>query len=142
VAVVLSISGTRIAINGRNLVAAGIISGMMGTISGIHVRRWLFSINRRQEPSSGRLWPLFFVMAYSIALLALWAVGLFGKGELLAGFTLAPGVVAGNLLAGIISKHLDRAPWLRIAILTVAALSALALILRGKSKGNGKNSSI
>jgi hypothetical protein len=129
-AVVLSISGIHIVINGRNLVAAGIISGIMGTISGIHGPPMALLYQRETGSIVRATLAVFFVMAYSIALLALWAVGLFGKGELLARFTLAPGVVAGYLLAGITSQHLDRGPWLRMAILTVSTLGAIALILK------------
>jgi hypothetical protein len=70
-------------------------------------------------------------MAYTIALFALWMIGLLGKREILIGLALAPGVIAGYLLARFSKSLLDRGYWLRIAILTVASLSALALILRG-----------
>jgi uncharacterized protein len=129
-AVVLSISGIHIPISGRNLVAAGIIAGIMGTISGIHGPPMALLYQRETGSIVRATLAVFFVMAYSIALLALWVVGLFGKGSLLTGLALAPGVVTGYLLAGFTSKHLDRGPWLRIAILTVATLSAIALILR------------
>ncbi|MBP1718041.1 MAG: hypothetical protein H6Q43_1479, partial [Deltaproteobacteria bacterium] len=66
----------------------------------------------------------------AIALIALGMIGHFGKRELLLGFTLAPGVVAGYIIAKFTTSLLDRGYWLRIAILTVASLSAIALILR------------
>jgi uncharacterized membrane protein YfcA len=129
-AVALSASGIHLPVTGRNLVAAGIISGVMGTISGIHGPPMALLYQRETGNVVRATLAVFFVMAYAIALFALWAIGLFGGKELLRGFTLAPGVIAGYIVARFSTKLLDQGSWLRIAILTVASLSAIALILR------------
>lgn len=129
-AVALSVSGVHIPMTGRNLVTAGIISGAMGTISGIHGPPMALLYQREAGNVVRATLAVFFVMAYAIALIALGMIGLFGKRELLMGFTLAPGVVAGYLIARFTTSLLDRGYWLRIAILAVASLSAIALILR------------
>ena len=129
-AVALSASGIHIRVTGKNLVAAGIVSGVMGTISGIHGPPMALLYQREEGNIVRATLAAFFVMAYAIALITLGTIGLFGKRELLMGFTLAPGVVAGYLIAKFTAKWLDRGYWLRIAILAVASLSAIALFLR------------
>jgi hypothetical protein len=130
VAVALSASGIHIPATRRNLVAAGIISGVMGTISGIHGPPMALLYQREPGNIVRATLAIFFVMAYAIALIALGTIGLFGKKELLLGLTLAPGVIAGYIVARFSTKLLDRGYWLRLAILTVASLSAIALIFR------------
>ena len=129
-AVALSASGIHIPVTRRNLVAAGIISGVMGTISGIHGPPMALLYQREPGNIVRATLAIFFVMAYAIALIALGTIGLFGKKELLLGLTLAPGVIAGYIVARFSTKLLDRGYWLRLAILTVASLSAIALLLR------------
>jgi len=129
-AVALSASGIHIPVTRRNLVAAGIISGVMGTISGIHGPPMALLYQRETGNIVRPTLAIFFVMAYAIALIALGTIGLFGKKELLLGLTLAPGVIAGYIVARFSTKLLDRGYWLRLAILTVASLSAIALIFR------------
>jgi len=129
-AVALSASGIHIPVTRRNLVAAGIISGVMGTISGIHGPPMALLYQREPGNIVRATLAIFFVMAYAIALIALGTIGLFGKKELLLGLTLAPGVIAGYIVARFSTKLLDRGYWLRLAILTVASLSAIALLLK------------
>jgi len=129
-AVALSVSGVHISMTGRNLVTAGIISGVMGTISGIHGPPMALLYQRETGIVVRATLAVFFVMAYAIALIALGTIDLFGKKELLLGLTLVPGVVAGYIIARFTTSLLDRGYWLRIAILTVASLSAIALLLR------------
>ncbi len=130
VAVAFSASGIHIPVTEKNLVAAGIISGVMGTISGIHGPPMALLYQRERGNIVRATLAVFFVVAYAIALVALWLIGLFGKKEFLMGLTLAPGVIAGYIVARFSTKLLDRGYWLRIAILTVASLSAIALILK------------
>lgn len=129
-AVALSASGVHISVTRRNVVAASIISGVMGTIAGIHGPPMALLYQKRAGKIVRATLAVFFVMAYAIALFALWMIGLFGKKELLMGFELAPGVVVGYILAKFSTSRLDRGHWLRIAILTFASLSAIALFFR------------
>jgi uncharacterized membrane protein YfcA len=129
-AVALSASGIHIPVTRRNLAVAGILSGVMGTISGIHGPPMALLYQREAGNVVRANLAAFFALAYAIALFALGIVGLFGKKELLIGLALAPGVIAGFLLARFCTRLLDQGCWLRIAILTVASLSAIALILR------------
>jgi len=129
-AVALSASGLRIAVTGRNLATAGIISGIMGTISGIHGPPMALLYQREAGNIVRANLAAFFALAYIMSLFALGAVGLFGKREFIIGLALTPGVIAGYLFARVFAGFLDRRNWLRLAILTVASLSAIALILK------------
>jgi len=129
-AVVLSASGIHISVTGRNLVAASIISGVMGTIAGIHGPPIALLYQKEAGNIVRATLAVFFVMAYAISIFALWTVGHFGKKELLIGFELAPGVVVGYIIAKFTTSLLDRGYWLRIAILTVASISAIAQFFR------------
>jgi uncharacterized membrane protein YfcA len=129
-AVGLSASGFHIPVTRRNSAVAGLLSGVMGTIAGIHGPP--MALLYQKEPGNVVRANLaaFFSLAYVISLFALGMIGFFGIKELLIGLALAPGVVAGYLLARFCTSLLDRGNWLLATILTVASLSAIALILR------------
>lgn len=129
-AVALSASGMHIPVTRRNLTVAGILSGVMGTISGIHGPPMALLYQKEAGTVVRANLAAFFALAYFIALLALGMIGLFGGKELFMGLALAPGVVAGYFAARFATGWLDRGYALRIAILAVASLSAVALILR------------
>jgi uncharacterized membrane protein YfcA len=129
-AVAISASGVHVSLTKVNLIFAGVVSGIMGTVAGIHGPPIALLYQREAGPIVRTTLAVFFFLAYSAALLALGSVGLFGWGELLAGFAIAPGVIGGYLIARFTTRLLDKGHWLRIAILIVAALSAISLIFR------------
>ena len=63
------------------------------------------------------------------SVIALFAVGLFGRQELTVGLLLLPGVGIGYATAPLVDRFVDRRR-LRIAILTISGASAIALALR------------
>jgi uncharacterized protein len=129
-AVAISASGVHIPLTRKNLVSAGIVSGVMGTLAGIHGPPIALLYQRQTGDTVRGTLAVFFVIGYSIALIALFFVGRFRSQELIMGLSLAPGVIAGYGIARFTTKLLDKGYWLRFAILTVASLSAIALILR------------
>jgi len=129
-AVAISVSGIHVPLTKINLISAGLVSGVMGTVAGIHGPPVALLYQRQAGNTIRATLAVFFVIAYSAALLALSLVGRLGAQEIKVGFSLAPGVVAGYLVARFASKRLDQGPRLRTAILTVATLSAIALILK------------
>ncbi|MCX5906336.1 MAG: TSUP family transporter [Deltaproteobacteria bacterium] len=130
VAVVTSIIGLNIPFTRRYLLGAGMVSGVMGTMSGIHGPP-LALLYQRQDSAKVRATLAFiFAIAYAGALGALYVVGLFGTREMILGLSLAPGVVIGYLLSLLTRRVFDRGNWLRMAILVVATLSALKLLWR------------
>jgi hypothetical protein len=129
-AVTLSASGIHIPLTKRNSAVAGVISGVMGTIAGIHGPPMALLYQREAGNIVRANLAAFFALAYVIALVALGMVGLFGGKELFMGLALTPGVIVGYFAARFAARWLDRGRWLRMAILTVASLSAISLILR------------
>jgi uncharacterized protein len=130
IAVAISVSGIHVPLTKINLISAGLVSGIMGTVAGIHGPPVALLYQRQAGDTVRATLAVFFVIGYSTALVALSLVGRLGVQEIKVGFSFAPGVFAGYLLARFALKRFDRGPWLRTAILSVATLSAIALILK------------
>jgi uncharacterized membrane protein YfcA len=130
IAVAISVSGIHFPLTKINLISAGLASGIMGTVAGIHGPPVALLYQRKTGDTVRATLAIFFVIGYSAALLALSLVGRLGLQEIKVGFSLTPGVVGGYLAAGFISPRLDRGPWLRTAVLTIATLSAMVLIFK------------
>ncbi len=128
VAVAFSVMGINIPFKRRNLISAGMVSGVMGTMTGIHGPPIALLYQRQAADKVRATLAFFFVIAYAIALIALYLVRLFGTREFVLGLSLAPGVVIGYLVSRYTRKLFDNGRWLRIAILVVATLSALRLL--------------
>jgi uncharacterized protein len=130
IAAAISGSGIHIPLTKINLISAGLASGIMGTVAGIHGPPLALLFQRQAGGTVRATLAILFVIGYSAALLALSLVGRLGPQEIKVGFLLTPGVVGGYLAARFISPRLDRGLWLRTAILTIASLSAMVLILK------------
>lgn len=110
-------------------VGGGFLSGLMGTISGIHGPP-LAVVYQRSEPAVARATIAFvFVIASILSLTSLYATGNFGRAEAVAGLTLLPGLALGFGFAQTGRRYIsDRVA--RNAMLWIAAVSALILIGR------------
>ncbi len=110
--------------------SGGFVSGMMGTISGIHGPP-LAVMYQRAEPARARATIAFvFVVASVLSLISLNSAGHFGRVEALAGLALVPGLAVGFVLASTGRRFIsDRVA--RNGMLWIAAISAITLI--GKS---------
>jgi uncharacterized membrane protein YfcA len=127
-AVVSSIIGMPIPFTRSYLIATGVVSGVMGTMTGIHGPPLALLYQRQTAGRVRATLAFIFTVAYAGALVALYLVRLFGTREIVLGLSLAPGVVIGYLVSLFIGKSFDRGNWLRMAILVVATLSALKLL--------------
>lgn len=112
-----------------SLVAAGGFSGFMATTvaMGGPPMALLFQHSpgaRLRGTLSG-----FFVVGASVSLLALVAIGHFGREELRLGLGLLPGVVAGFLVSGRVARTLDRGRT-RTAVLSAAAMAGAVALIR------------
>jgi uncharacterized membrane protein YfcA len=129
VAVLVSLAAPRFAATRRALLAGAMVSGIMGTMVGVHGPA-IALVLQNSEPAQFRATlGAFFAVGYIMAVALLAAVGLFGRHELVLGLALLPGVALGYLVAPAISKFINTT-LLRIAILTVSAVSAVLLLLR------------
>lgn len=110
--------------------SGGFVSGLMGTISGIHGPP-LAVLYQRAEPARARATIAFvFVIASVLSLILLNSAGHFGRDEALAGLALVPGLAVGFVLASTGRRFISDSV-ARNAMLWIAAISAITLI--GKS---------
>jgi uncharacterized membrane protein YfcA len=129
VAVLVSLIGTGVRVSRGALLAGGGAAGVMGTMVGIHGPP-IALVFQNAEPAQARAMPgAFFAVGYATSVIALFAVGLFGRQELTVGLLLLPGVGIGYATAPLVGRFVDRRR-LRIAILTISGASAIALALR------------
>ena len=129
-AVAISLTGLHLPFTTRNLVGAGAVAGLMGTLSGIHGPP-LALLYQRSAPERARamIASIFFV-AYVASLAALASAGYFGMKQILLGLALMPGFLLGYCLARRFFVITNPAAF-RSGVLVVAGASALALILKG-----------
>lgn len=128
-AVAISASGVRVDPDPRNLVAAGVLSGFMGTTSSIGgppmAMVYQHSSGERLRGTLG----VYFVVGAVMSLVALAAVGRFGAYELKWGVALLPSTVLGFVLSKRLTVLLDGG-YTRIAVLAVSATGAVIVVLR------------
>ncbi len=128
-AVLISVSGWRIAIKPLNLTAAGLLSGFMGTASSVGGAPMAMLYQNEEGARIRGTLAVIFIFGTTIGLLALLIIGRLGKSELQLGLLLTPGIVGGYLGSGMTRAWLDRG-FMRPAILTLSTLLALFLIVR------------
>lgn len=127
--VVLSASGVHIARTRLNVVVAGMLSGVAGTISSIGGPPMALVYQHERGPSVRGTMSSIFVMGSLIAIAGLWWAGRFGLVELVLGVILMPAVMLGFAVSRYTAVWLDRRH-IRPAILTVSAVSALVILAR------------
>lgn len=128
-AVALSVSGLRFEPTGRALVAAGVVSGLLGTVAAVGGPPLALLY---QDASGARIRSTisgFFVVGTVLSLAALWLVGRFGAGELRLALVMLPGMLAGLALSRRVAPWIDRGRT-RPAVLAVVALTGAAIVVR------------
>ena len=128
-AVALSASGLHISPTMWTLLSAGALSGFMGTtasIGGPPIALLYQNVPgaRLRSTLSG-----YFALGTTISLLALAAVGRFGRDEFWSALALLPGVLIGFVLSTRTRQLFDQG-YTRAAVLTVSAVSGAIVILR------------
>ena len=128
-AVLISLLVREVRIRGPRLIFAGALSGIMGTSAGIGAPVLALLYQHREGPViRGTL--AFLYMVSSIMMLALLHLaGRFSSAELISGFILMPGFIAGYLFSGRLAALVD-AGYARPAVLVFATASAVLLIVR------------
>ncbi len=129
IAVTISIFGFPFQPTLLALVLGGTASGIMGTMIGIHGPA-IALVFQNVGPAIARAsLGAFFAVGYSISVIALVWVGVFGSTELALSFVLTPGVLLGWAIGPKIAPFLDERR-MRTSILTISALTAFAILLR------------
>jgi uncharacterized membrane protein YfcA len=128
-AVALSASGLPVSPTMWTLLSAGALSGFMGTTASIGGPP--IALLYQNAPGARLRSTLsgYFALGTTISLLALAAVGRFGRYEFWSALVLLPGVLIGFVLSARTRQLLDRGHT-RAAVLTVSAVSGAIVILR------------
>ena len=128
-AVLISVAAPRVAATPRALLAGSTVSGVMGTMVGVHGPAIALALQNTEPAQVRAMLGAFFAVGYAMAVAWLAVLGLFGRHELVLGLALLPGVGLGYLVAPAIANFIDTTV-LRIVILAVSSVSAVALLLR------------
>jgi len=128
-AVGVSLMGGTVAAKGRGLLAAAGISGIMGTMAGLHGPAISLAFQNAEPRVARAMLGAYFTAAYLTAVAALALVGAFGAPEMGRTLVLLPGVAIGLALAPLTRRYVNR-DRLRVAILTIAAVSGLILVVK------------
>lgn len=128
-AVVLSASGIHVAPAPRSLLAAGALSGVLGTAVSIGGPPIALVYQHQTGPRLRGTLATYFLIGVSLSLAGLRVAGRFGLPELrLAGYLL-PGIFVGFLVSRRTTHLLDRG-YTRPAILVFSAVSSVLVIAR------------
>jgi uncharacterized membrane protein YfcA len=129
IAAALSGAGLRLTPNRPTLIAAGCLSGLMGTMTSVGGPPMALVYQHHRGAALRGALAGQFVIGAAISLVALAAFGRFGRGDLAATSVLIPGVVLGWSLSRRLVHRVDRG-YTRPAILALAAGAAIAVIVR------------
>ena len=129
VAVALAVRAPRVEPTRPLTVAAGALSGFMGTMASIGGPPMALLYQHADGPRIRGSLSGFFVVGTAMSLVALAAVGQFGNHELRLTSTLIPGVALGIATSRIVSPWLDRGRT-RPLVLILSFAAALAVLGR------------
>jgi uncharacterized membrane protein YfcA len=127
--IAITSSGLKIPLTRMTAIAAGTISGAMGTSSGIGAPLLALIYQHESGPKIRATLAALYTGASILILLILFAFGRFRTPEVQSGLALMPGFIAGYWIANHYTAQVDRAGS-RIAVLLVSAAAALALIVK------------
>jgi uncharacterized membrane protein YfcA len=127
--VVLSALGWHVVRSRKNVVLASVVSGFMSTVSSMGGPPMALLYQNEEGPRIRATISAIFTVGGFITLTGLWWAGRFGVVEVLLGLLLMPGILIGFIISGYTTALADRVQ-LKPAILTISALSALAVIYK------------
>jgi uncharacterized membrane protein YfcA len=127
--VTMSVVGTRFKLRARNQLGAGLISGIMGTAAGIGGPPVALVYQDRPGAELRSTLSLAFVVGVIMSLVALAIAGKVEEWHVLFALELLPGLLLGLLASNFAAPFLDKR-WLRPAVLTFAAVSAVVVIVK------------
>jgi uncharacterized membrane protein YfcA len=111
------------------LLAAGTLSGFMGTVSSIGGPPIALLYQHERALVLRSTLPRFFLVASTVAIVILVAVGRLGPTEVLEGLALLPGVALGVAVAPRLAGHVDRRS-ARPVVLGLSLLAATAVLVK------------
>lgn len=127
IAVALTARALSVPRNGYTITSAGFVSGITGTATGIGGPPIALVYQNAKGPQIRATLAMFFFLSAGQSLVILQLVGELPGQALLVGGVLIVPMVLGFLVSGPLRRYLDGGK-VRVAVLTVAALSAVGLI--------------
>jgi uncharacterized membrane protein YfcA len=129
VAVLLSLAGLNVSRRAPSMLAVGVLSGFMGTTATVGGPPIALAYQHESGPVIRATLNRFFLVSTVLTVAVLIPAGRLGLEHLWAGLVMLPGVVVGYSIAQRLHGRID-AGWARPAVLTVAAVSSIAVLLR------------
>ncbi len=129
VAVALSAAGWHLATTRPTLGGIGVLSGFMGTVSGIGGPPIALAYQRADGPTLRGTLARFFTIGNLVSIPTLMVAGRLGRDELPFIAAALPGALVGFAVSGWLAAHLDKRT-LRPYILALSASAAVAVLVR------------
>lgn len=128
-AVILSAAGLRIATTRTNVSVAGVVSGIMGTLTSVGAPPLAIALQHSSPPSLRATIGVVLCCGSMFSLLVLSLTGYYGWHEFLLSVTLVPFMLLGFSLSGRVRQRISPAS-IRRVLLVFCALSAVGLIVK------------
>jgi uncharacterized membrane protein YfcA len=127
-AVLVSLTGWHVRPTAGTLVGAGLVSGVMGTLTSIGGPPMALVYQREQASRLRSTLAGYFVFGASLAMVTLVVSGELGKRQVVDGIVLLPGLFVGLLASRALAAYLDRG-WMRAGILGLSTATAIVLVV-------------
>lgn len=127
-AVVMSVAGWHVRPTPPALVGAGVVSGVMGTLTSVGGPPMAIVYQRQAAATLRSTLAGYFLFGASLAFVALVLSGELGRRQLVDGLLLAPGLLVGLGIGRMLAPYLDRG-WTRVGVLTLSTVTAVALVV-------------
>lgn len=125
----LSLAGLRLAIRPGSLFGAGIVSGVMGTLTGVGAPPMALLYQHEPQRRSAAMQNTFYLFGMAVSIPALGLAGLVGWKHLALALVLTPPALAAVALARPLSRRFARAK-IRPLALTLAGCAATVLLAK------------
>jgi uncharacterized membrane protein YfcA len=130
-AIALSVTNWHLLPTRRNLLAAGLVSGFMGTITSVGAPPMAMVYQNMPGPKVRATMGAFLMLGAAFSLLTLAVVGRFSAAQATSTAWLVPPVLLGFVGSRFLMRHVDRSQrGVKTAVLAVSAIAAVMLLLK------------